>query len=469
MADSALSRTEAAGRTAAATRTLATARADAVRPMRDRAVLWAVAKGSGGQLVDECRNFSIQHGSSSGGDTNDPKWLPFNGRRYGYFPGVNNQYWTTADAAPLQLSTGLDIRVNLAANDYTPASTQHLVAKYSSSPSLSYRFYLNAAGTLSLTLSGNGTTTATTSSVAPTVNDGQDIWLRVTWRNSDGRTQFFTSSDGSTWSQLGTDQTISTVTVPSIAATSAALMIGASSSGTGPYAGRIYRVQIRSSIDGTIVYDADMSSSSVVSPFETFTETSANTFTVTVNRTTGVKCSIVHRDTYLFGVDDYLEIADSGLLDCTNLESMTAYILVRVYGTTANSVYIAKASSSTTVGWFLHRGSAGLRPTAKTNDPSGHAITFNLPAFVSGSLNGLAIVRTPGAADNVTGYTNAVADTPVTDSSYEDISNSEPLRIGRYSNAGTSYIDMEFYGVAFFKEALTAAELQRVYDEINPF
>lgn len=200
-----------------------------------------------------------------------------------YLPDASGNYASTPDSAALSITGDIDLRIKIALNDWTPSALGTFFGKQTSTSTRTYRFDINTSGTLGLVLSSNGSTltTATSSASAPFAN-GIDGWVRATWRQSDGRVQFFTSSDGSIWTQLGTNQTIA---IASIFDSAAALEVGAIQGGsTRMPPGKLYRAQIRNNVldDGSgIVFDADFAAKPVGT--NGFTESSSNAATVTIN------------------------------------------------------------------------------------------------------------------------------------------------------------------------------------------
>jgi hypothetical protein len=208
-----------------------------------------------------------------------------------YLPGVVGNYIYTPDSAALSITGDIDIRLRVALDDWTPATLTRLVSKRSIGGSQeSYELQISTSGVPALILSNDGAALlATNPGGSPAVGavDGTTVWLRVTWRQSDGRVQFFTASGALTgpssgdWSQLGTDVTMNAGS--SIFDSTSVLGVGASSGGTsGMLAGKIYRTIIYSDLTETNkVFDADFSGK----PFgaNTFTESSANAATVTIN------------------------------------------------------------------------------------------------------------------------------------------------------------------------------------------
>lgn len=208
---------------------------------------------------------------------------------YDYFPGVTSNYASTPDAAAVSVTGDIDIRIRVAADDWTPASAGYFMSKAITGGQFSYDLQLVAAtGKLTLRTSPDGVTlVSATSSLAPTITDGSVLWIRVTRRVSDGRVQFFTASGALTspvaadFTQLGTDQTISSGA--GIFDGTDQLAIGAQSGGGTPLAAKFYRAQLYNGIDGTLVFDADFTTKAFGA--NSFTESSTNAATVTINGT----------------------------------------------------------------------------------------------------------------------------------------------------------------------------------------
>jgi len=59
-------------------------------------------------------------GSSVGVDTNDPLRLIRTNENYLYLPGTNGNYVSTPDAAPLDITGDIDIRVRISLDDWMP-------------------------------------------------------------------------------------------------------------------------------------------------------------------------------------------------------------------------------------------------------------------------------------------------------------------------------------------------------------
>jgi hypothetical protein len=179
--------------------------------------------------------------------------------------GVSPGRARTADKASLDITGDIDLRIHAALDDWTPAASSSLMSKsMTSGNQISWRFTVLTSGMLRVAWSANGSTVLTAdSTVAPTVANGDDLWVRVTLdvdNGAAGRTiTFYTSTDGVTWTQLGA--TVIQAGVTSIFNSTAAINIGSRDSGTlDRMAGKVYYAEVRSGINGVIVADPDFTS-----------------------------------------------------------------------------------------------------------------------------------------------------------------------------------------------------------------
>lgn len=168
----------------------------------------------------------------------------------------DGQYVSTPDHADLDATTQLEISVRCALADWTPSAMQGLVAKWSGG-SNSYVLSVNTTGVLRLTLATGAGTANVESSAAPAFGAGVWGWVKVTWRSSDGRVQFFTAADGTvpSYSQLGTNQTLASG--ETIVNSTAVVELGGINLRTAYYATRVdfARAIICTTIDGSAVAD----------------------------------------------------------------------------------------------------------------------------------------------------------------------------------------------------------------------
>ena len=197
--------------------------------------------------------------------------------------GTNGTYASTPDSVPLSVLGDLDLRVKLAGlSTRENGAQQDLICKGVPSASLSYEFYITYLGAPRLTTTANGFTSRTsicTESLWP-LDLYTAGWLRVTRNATTGAVIFYTSPDGSTWTQLGT--TVAG-TAGAIADSSGDLFVGRSLQNLYNYDGTILRAQVYDGIDGTLVFDADFETAPAAAG--SFTESSVNAATVTINNT----------------------------------------------------------------------------------------------------------------------------------------------------------------------------------------
>lgn len=184
------------------------------------------------------------------------------GTAYLLLDGASGSNATTPDSAALDIVGDIDIRADLAADDWTPAAVSMIVAKWQAGGNLSYRLYIDTSGNLNFHWTADGTTIlAATSTAATGFADGTRRWVRVTVDVNDGAGnrvfKFYTSVDGVAWAQLGA--TVTTAGTTSIFSGNSKLEIGSSVNGTAErLSGKVYRAQILNGIDGTLAVDFNL-------------------------------------------------------------------------------------------------------------------------------------------------------------------------------------------------------------------
>lgn len=173
---------------------------------------------------------------------------------------TSTNYASTPDSVANSITSDIDIRAKASLTDWSVGSIsgdtggQYFLAKMSNQSGDRAFAFANIEGKLQFRASSTGIAVIeAVSTVGHGFSAGTVHWIRTTWRNSDDRTQFFTSTDGSTWTQLGADVTLS---LTGIANTVAAVTVGGSD-GTpaafGQLVGNIYYAELRNGIDGPIV------------------------------------------------------------------------------------------------------------------------------------------------------------------------------------------------------------------------
>lgn len=389
-------------------------------------------KGTGGTALD------ARFGSTTGVDTNDPLLLTHTGTNYLYLPGSANDNATAPDSAAISPSTEIELLIRVKLASYS--ANQVLIMKTAGTSDFQWdinggliRFvWWNSGGGLSAPSVSGGSLVA-----------GTDYWLRVTANSTE--TKFFQAAGSSTipssWTQIGATQ----AGITTIRDAATAISVGTSS------AGEIYRAILRTTIGGANQFDADFTANTNQS---SFTESSSNAATVTINRSSaGRKSVMVTRPVWLFGTDDYMEIADNALLDMGATDPFTVLVVGRAWGTQGtNDTLVAKKAdvTNTTAGYLLaNHGTTALQLQADIGDGT-NGIEATSASRTAGDRKVWAMVRSV-ASDNLTTYINTTAGTSVTDTTTATLANAEVLRIGRLSGAGTEYADVEIDTVVLVK------------------
>jgi hypothetical protein len=189
--------------------------------------------------------------------------------------------WATPDSAAVSITGAIDIQVRSKSSTWS-TGVGVLAGKYAGG-GRSYYFSQGGANGMMIALSTNGSAesqvNSSTTLASVGIQNGMACWLRVTWRPSDGRVQFFYAADSpslpAVWTQLGPDKTIA---IASIFDGTASLELGVCNNGaTNPFVGDIYRVRILNGIEGSggvVAFDADFST--LQDDTYAFRESSAN-------------------------------------------------------------------------------------------------------------------------------------------------------------------------------------------------
>lgn len=191
---------------------------------------------------------------------------------------------TSPASAALTPSTEVEIVCRASNLDWTPTTPRYLISRQGNSAAFNnFAFGVSnsTSGMLFFTHS-NGTTQNTYNSTAvPSLTDGSTYWLKMTWRNSDGRIQFFYAADQTTepssWTQIGTNVTGTTSAMNPTPTND--LEIGGNVALPRFWNGNIYRTIVRKTIGGAADFDADFTAKAWGA--DTLTE-SANAAVVTL-------------------------------------------------------------------------------------------------------------------------------------------------------------------------------------------
>lgn len=172
-------------------------------------------------------------------------------------PGTSGNHASTLDAAGLEVAGDIDIRIDVAMDDWTPAAFATLAAKFlTTGNQRSWQLGVTTSGQVQLAVSPDGTATATSAITGLSLANGERTVLRVTLdvdNGAAGRTaELFTGPTMSgPWTSINTDTDAGTT---SIFNGTAAITIGGHNNGTAAlWGGQVYAMQVRDGIDGTLV------------------------------------------------------------------------------------------------------------------------------------------------------------------------------------------------------------------------
>jgi len=423
---------------------------------------YAFKQGAGGFALDARYGSSLAIGAS---DTNDPLLLPFNGETYVYLPGVAGNYANAPSIAAYNITGDIEVVVDLAMSDWF-GSSQILIGRGASDPNRDWYLRMNVGGFPRFIWYPTGLAASSVSvlstSAVPFTN-GQRGQVKVTLdvdNLSGGYTvTFYTATDGVNFTLLSS--TVTAAGVTSKPTVTASLDFNLNQGAT-ELAGKLYRGIVRNGIGGATVFDANFTTGITSGGQATFTESSSNAATVTINRSTaGRKASAVTRPVWLFGTDDYMEVPDNALLNMDASQSFTVVAVVRQWATAvANGRYLAKGAAGVANAYALLGNATSA--TLRIDDMAAATASGVSSTATAGTLRVYSGVRDK-TTRTVTTYANTVAGTAGVDATVEQFTNAFPVRIGADGGASpASYQDFELLAVAIFRRALTATEIASI-------
>lgn len=193
----------------------------------------------------------------------DPDATVFNSHAYLDLPGASGDYASTPGSESFNSLGDFDIRgINVALDDWSPATYNVLLGKWAGSGNRSFVFYAARSGSstpvLIVTNDGiNGIVYEATQALS--ISDGEKISIRVTLDVDNGSsdsdcTFYYSTDEGTTWIQLGdVVNSGSTISIPDSAITAE---IGSYNSGASEWLnGQVERVEFYRGINGTLVAD----------------------------------------------------------------------------------------------------------------------------------------------------------------------------------------------------------------------
>lgn len=396
------------------------------------------------------------------------RWLEYTGTAYAYIAGTSGvtNYLQVPDAANLDITNDIDIRVRVALDDWTPATEQWLINKPGA-----YGLSVTTTGNLKLTWNNGSTTLSATSTVPTGVTNGDIKWVRATLDadNPAGYVVAFSISDlGSSFpTELGTS--VVGVGTTSIAASANPLYIGSDDAGAGadPITGKFYRLLVFNGISGVNVLDVDIDTNFPQRP-----ATVVNTFTAT----TGQTVTISRDTTSIFpptGIITYsgyaqpttTDIIPSArpLLDFTDVDSFTIMAVVRSHATQPTNARIISKEYLTANDpkYMMAWGNNGKPYVLITDgvDSSSTALSGGGRSSYSYGQVGVFAATVDRNTNTITEYFNGSSVFSTSMAAVGSMFNRGTFRVGAASFADSNYADMEVMGVAIFRKSLSASEI----------
>lgn len=166
--------------------------------------------------------------------------------------GAAGNFASTPDSVAASVVGSIELVGRVAPISWT-AGTQVIIAKDDGATNRDYTLFLDAAGKPNFLYTTDGTTTAgrlATATVAVPFGATVPGYVKATYATGTGVVQFFTSTDGVVYTQLGTNVTI---TAGAIHNGTGVLTVGANGTGANPLNGRLYYADVKSGIGGSIV------------------------------------------------------------------------------------------------------------------------------------------------------------------------------------------------------------------------
>ena len=245
---------------------------------------------------------------------------------YWYGSGVNGNYVSTPNAAANQITGDIEINISLQLNDYSGV-TMAYIAKDDGVSNRSLQYRQLSGGTHQIILNFGAGLVVYSTTVSAGLTNGIKYFLKVTRQSSNGNINFYKSTDGVSYTQIGA--TVSG-TVGAMATINCPLEIASYQAGTQTLVqGKIYRVTISNTIGGAPVVDFNPAQYNASTSQTQWTSSTGEVWTInTGTATTGYKGVICDRIIVMSdGVDD-------GLLTVGNILSampFTMYLAFRGY------------------------------------------------------------------------------------------------------------------------------------------
>lgn len=384
--------------------------------------------------------------------------------------GIVGEYAFTPNTSALRITGDISLVVGLKLTDWTPVAFHSVLGMYTSGTQRCYTLGITTSGRLQLNASSDGSTAVTgTSSVAPTVSDGNWLWVKIERRKSDGRTQFFTAalSDGNipaagSWSALGTDATVLSGT-DFFTSTTAVLEVGANSAGSASNCtGTIRRAAVYSGLHSggspTAVFDTgDMAALTADTP--SFVEQSSNAArTYVINRAdlvvSGTAPTYTASSSALNNKPAVVNITSGGMITSGSYDAQDPPCTI---------VGVASIDSFAAARYLWDAKTLGSRNALNAVITTGALQIVTTAGSVSSSLSFTAATSSLVAAyvNEASTYTYLNGSTSTVMSTVDSQGNASGWSIGQAYNGGARMLGKWAY-VGVFPGELTTAQLANI-------
>jgi hypothetical protein len=281
-----------------------------------------------GQAAAKLYSLTVAGDAVQATAASQPLLLSHNGSdNYWWGSGVTGNYCSTPNAAANQIVGDFDIKVKITTGTLSGTETG-LFTKYDGiTNKAQYMLVLRGDGFLRTYISSNGTSNSNFVSNTTTIANNWTGWVRVTRVSSTGLITYYTSTDGATWTQLGTTTNLFTGNLYSgdTEVEIGAYNTGASGSNVSV---KVLQSTISNSIGGAPVVDFNPASYNAATSQTAWTSATGEVWTInTGTATTGYKGVLVDRTIVQGdGVDDQLKTTSLSITTSTRYASINPFV-----------------------------------------------------------------------------------------------------------------------------------------------
>jgi len=341
------------------------------------------------------------------------------GQSNGYLYLSSNGYASVPDSAATSITGNITVAVRVALNNYATGVDQALANKWSSNSQRSYSLTVGPTGALNFfgSNNGGGAQISNTSSVTGGFINGATYWVAVTYNSSTGDTKFYTASGASnvfptgvSWTQLGT--TVANTPIALFDATEQFLTGGQNTGTASAPAGKFYHTVLANNVllNGTGI-QCDMDFTTKAFGANTFTESSSNAATVTLNGVANVGDGRVAFSSQTSGTVTYLELVGPiNTLNYQTVQDVFATVPYKYYAG-ANSVSISGNTNVTIAGAPANIPYINYQTPTNTVAKTSNTVTFSFSASATaGNLLVACFIasnNSPGTVSAPVGWTLA--------------------------------------------------------------